>query len=317
MKARIRGLLSEVGFSGLEADVYVALLQEPGVTGYRVSRLIGKPAPNTYKALDSLRVKGAAVLDESSGSRTYSALPIGDYLNGLKRSLESRHEAIEKELQGTAVSLVEGGIYKLTTVDQVYARARAMIESARSVILLDVFPPPLAELEPDIRRAARRGVSVFIKAYAAVECRGCDVIAPEAGETADLRYWNGDWLNIVIDCREYLLSFLKPGGAGVHEAVWSRNAYMAVLTYNGILHELLLTRVGHMMRADRTRDEIRRHVRELGRKYFGDSPWREVLPESWTRQWKEHRRRPAPSGKARSAGPRRGRKRRKRLVKEE
>ena len=315
MKSRVRGLLSEVGFSGLEADVYVALLQEPGVTGYRVSRLVGKPAPNTYKALDSLRVKGAVVVDESSGSRTYSALPIGDYLNGLKRSLESRHEAIEKELQGTAASLVEGGIYKLTAVEQVYARARAMIESAKSVILLDVFPSPLTELEADVRRAARRGVSVFIKAYAAVECRGCDVIAPEAGATADLKYWNGDWLNIVIDCREYLLSFLKPEGAGVHEAVWSRNAYMAVLTYNGILHELLLTRVGQMMRADKTRDEIRRHVRELGKKYFGDSPWRDVLPQSWTRRWEEHRRRTARAASGKPA--RSGRKRRKRLAKEE
>jgi hypothetical protein len=315
VKTRIRGLLSEVGFSGLEADVYVTLLQEPGVTGYRVSRLIGKPAPNTYKALDSLRMKGAAVMDESSGSRTYSALPIGDYLDGLKRSLESRHEAIEKELQGTAVSVVEGGIFRLTTVDQVYSRARTMIESARSIILLDVFPPPLAELEADVKRAARRGVSVFVKAYAAVECRGCDVIAPDVGETADLRYWNGDWLNIVIDCREYLLSFLKPDGAGVHEAVWSRNTYLAVMTYNGILHELLLTRVGQMMRADKTRDEIRRHVRELGKKYFGESPWREVLPESWTRRWEEHRRRPAQAASRRPA--RTGRKRRKRLVKEE
>ncbi len=283
MKARIRSLLAEVGFSGLEAEVYLALLKEPGATGYRVSAIIGKPAPNTYKALDSLRVKGAVLLDETVGAKAYSALPIGEYLDGLKRNLETRQQEIESELSELTVEPVETGIFKLTSVDQVYSRARSMIESARNVVLLDVFPAPLARLLPDIRRAARRGVNVFIKAYEHVEIKGCDVVAPKKGRPADLGIWNGDWLNVVVDCREYLMSFLKSESSGVHEAVWTRNAYLAVLSYNGVLHELVLTRVGQLIWADKSKQEIRSAVADLGKRYLSEAPWQNAIPDSWKR----------------------------------
>jgi len=305
MKQHIRDLLAEVGFSGLEADIYLALLREPGATGYRLSRLAGKPVPNTYKALDALRAKGAVVLDETGGARNYSALPIGEYLDGLKRGLESKRERIESELSDVAVVPVETGIFKLTSTDQVYSRARAMLAGAKSVVLLDVFPTPLRELLPDVKRAARRGVSVFIKAYEPLEVKGCDVVAPKKAGGGALKEWNGDWLNIVVDCREYLMSFLKPEGAGVHEAIWSRNAYLAVLSYNGVLHELVLTRVGQLIWAEKTRDEIRSEVGALSQRYLGEAPWWEVIPADWRRadSGTPDKRRPA-RRKGRSHAPR-------------
>ncbi len=65
MKESVVDHLTELGFSGAEAAVYVALLQEPKATGYRIARLAGKPVPNTYKALDALHKKGAIIVDET------------------------------------------------------------------------------------------------------------------------------------------------------------------------------------------------------------------------------------------------------------
>ena len=75
MSDSLEYLLMEFGLSGLEADAYPAVLSEPDSTGYRISQVIGKPAPNTYKALDSLVNKGVILADEGSRSRTFTAIP--------------------------------------------------------------------------------------------------------------------------------------------------------------------------------------------------------------------------------------------------
>lgn len=283
-------LLTELGFTGLEAAVYLGLLEEPGATGYRVSRMISKPVPNTYKALDSLRQKGAVVLDETSGSRAYVALPIGEYLDGLKRNLDAQRSRIEHELKGMAAVTVESGIYRLTGVEQVYERCRNMLANAEDIALVDIFPRPLHELQKDLETAARRGVKVFIKAYAPVKLAGCEVLAPESDDPS-LKIWDGDWVNISI-CFEYVQAFLKKEGAGVHEAVWSRNRYLALLTYNGMFQELTLTKVLLLLHQRKPREEIVQELRRIGRRYMEETPFRRMIEQWGKTSWEAWRVKP-------------------------
>jgi sugar-specific transcriptional regulator TrmB len=288
MKEPIETLLADIGFNGLEASVYVALLREPGSTGYRVAQMVGKPVANTYKALDALRVKGAVVVDESSNVRTYAALPIHEYVDGLRHSLELKRDALEASLQGMAPAEMHGGIFRLTTVDQVYDRARSLIRSAKSVILADVFPHPLERLRPDFVAAARRGVKVVIKAYAPTRCTECELVAPEKPSN-QVEVWNGDWLNLFIDCGEFLQSFLKRNDAGVQEAVWSRNPYLGFLSYGGFAHELLLTRVALMLGAGAESKAITKELQRMSQRYFDDSCVFTSIPDAWKGPWLKER----------------------------
>jgi len=155
MKESVIDHLSELGFSGAEAAVYVALLQEPKATGYRIARLAGKPVPNTYKALDALHKKGAIIVDESGRGRTYTALPVGEFFEGMKRRLDTMRGHLEEELKGLTAGAVEGGIYQLNTPDQVYGRAKTMLREAKGVALVDIFPRPLVHLRGDLEAAAK------------------------------------------------------------------------------------------------------------------------------------------------------------------
>jgi sugar-specific transcriptional regulator TrmB len=279
MKERVQSLLAEVGFSGLEAEVYLALLREPCATGYRAAQMVGKPVANTYKALDSLRVKGAVVADETSGTRTYAALSIHEYLDGMRRNLETKQELIEQELKDVAATPMHGGIFELTNVEQVYERCRRLLRDAKSIALLDIDARPLHELRSELTTAAKRGVKVLIKTYAPAEIPGCEILAPKKDVTHS--FWNGDWLNVIIDWREYVQSFLKPNGTGVWEALWSRNPYLAVQVCNGCLNELILTRAALMMSADADPKAISQEVRRLSKRYLEDSPLADVIPERW------------------------------------
>jgi len=279
MKERALSLLAEVGFSGLEAEVYLALLREPCATGYRVAQLVGKPVANSYKALDSLRVKGAVVADESAGTRTYAALPVREYLDGMRRNLESKQGQIEHELKDVAATPLSGGIFKLTTIEQVYERCRRLLRDAKSMALLDAHEHPLEELRAELITAAKRGVRIFIKTYSPLEIAGCEVLAPD--KDIGHKFWNGDWLNVMIDWREYVQSFLKRNGAGVWEAVWSRDPYLASMACNGCMCELMLTRVSLMLKADTDSKAVIQEIRRLAKRYEEDSPLYDVIPDGW------------------------------------
>src|SRR5258708_40261257 len=41
-----------------------------------------------------------------------------------------------------------------------------------------------------------------------------------------LQRWPGDWMNLVADGQELLISVLRRSGKGLHQAVWTRSPYL-------------------------------------------------------------------------------------------
>ncbi len=295
--------LSAVGLSGVESEVYLALLREPGATGYRLAQVTGKLAANVYKALDTLRAKGAAVVDESSGPRAYAAVPIREYISRRRRELDDRQEEIERELEGLPAEVAEQGIYRLTTAEQVYERCRAMLASAASVALVDAFPRPLAVLDRAVRAAAKRGVAVWVKTYRPSKVPGCEVVAPE-GEEPQLRIWNGDWLNVVVDSGESVQALLRKDDEGVHAAAWCRNRYLAMLDYNGMTSEFLITRVMQLLAAGAAAPAVDREVKRLSARFLKYETFLQQTPDSWLTDLRPPKARKA--SRTRRKGGRRG-----------
>jgi HTH-type transcriptional regulator, sugar sensing transcriptional regulator len=275
MKESVIDHLSELGFSGAEAAVYVALLQEPKATGYRIARLAGKPVPNTYKALDALHKKGAIIVDETGRGRTYTALPVSEFFDGMKRRLDTMRGHLEEELKGLTTGAVDGGIFQLNTPDQVYGRAKTLLREAKRVALVDIFPTPLEHLRGDLEAAAKRGVHVWVMVYLPGEVKGCEVIAPKK-PALHLEIWQADWMNIIVDSREALYSLLKKDGNGVHRAVWIKDPYLAMQAFSGAFHEFIFDRTGQLLWSGKSKDEISVELRNLSRRYITDDTFYEV-----------------------------------------
>jgi HTH-type transcriptional regulator, sugar sensing transcriptional regulator len=275
MKESVIDHLTELGFSGAEAAVYVALLQEPKATGYRIARMAGKPVPNTYKALDALHKKGAIIVDETGRGRTYTALPVSEFFDGMKHRLDTMRVHLEEELKGLAMGSVEGGIYQLNTPDQVYGRARTLLREAKSVALVDIFPTPLEALRGDLEAAAKRGVHVWALTYLPGEIKGCEVIAPKK-PALHLEIWKADWMNIIVDSREALYSLLKKDGTGVFRAVWIKDPYLALQAFSGAFHEFIFDRAGQLIWSGKSKEELAAEFRNLNRRYVTDDSFYEV-----------------------------------------
>src|SRR5215470_8119557 len=81
--------LVALGFTAIEASAYAFLVQASPATGYGIARAIGKPVANTYQALQSLRQKGAVLVD-GRGRRQWRAVPPGELLARLDTERAAR-----------------------------------------------------------------------------------------------------------------------------------------------------------------------------------------------------------------------------------
>ncbi len=261
----------EFGLSGLEAEAYLAVLAEPDSTGYRISQVLGKPAPNTYKALDSLVNKGAILADEGSRSRTFTAVPVREQVIQRSHKLDMLVDEIEEGLERIPKPRSDEGVYKLSSVHQVLARAQEMIANARDTIVADADNLPMKKLSDGFMCAAERGVRVLLHGREPMNLPGCEFIS---GVTEG---WQGDMLVLITDYREYLVAFMSNDMKLLIEGVWSRN-FVAPCMYRGYMIKALFYRISMMIGEKKySLDDIRAELIRLWDRWGYSGPGKEAL----------------------------------------
>jgi sugar-specific transcriptional regulator TrmB len=248
--------LAALGFTELEAEVYVALLRESPATGYRVAQAVGKAAANVYKAIESLQQKGAVLVDDGA-SRLCRAVPPEELLAQLERAFSRRRQEAGAALASLGQTARDDRIYQLQSVGQVYERCRSMLDSCAKVAVLDLFPLPLEELRESLQATARRGVRVLIKAYEPAAIPGAEVVAHVRGRMS-LERWPGHWLNLVADGGEHLVAFLSADGRSLLQAVWTGSPYLSWIYHSALASEYMVAAVQRSLQDGATTAELRR-----------------------------------------------------------
>jgi sugar-specific transcriptional regulator TrmB len=237
---RAPSTLQALGFSEIEALVYCYLLTNAPATGYRVSRGIGKPVANTYKAIADLKDRG--VLGLSNNDKTI-ARPISpeELLGRLDGEFNRHRNRAAEELAKLSRDPDDEHLYRLSTTEEVLGRARAMMDRAQEIILLDAFPGFWDVLRSSAAQAQARGVTVLAKLYVPEELAGLLVFHPRDAATM-LAMWPGHRLNLVVDALEHLLALASRDLTQIHQAIWSNSAFIACVQYNQLWCEFAATR---------------------------------------------------------------------------
>ena len=266
-----------IGFTALEADVYGMLARGGASTGYRVARLLGKPAANTYKAIESLHAKGAVLVDDSK-ARVVRAVPPRELMRLVGRELDARKKRVSDALADLPQPEADRRIYELGSRAQVFERVRTMLAGARRIALLDVGPGPLAELAADLVKAAGRGVTVALRTEAAPSSRlpGVEVVVIPARGTAASEPWPGDWLTVVVDGTEHALAVFTADGE-LHQGVWSNSAFLAWVFHSGLACEIIVDLAVQAARSGASKPALVGALDRLAELAPADAPGRRQL----------------------------------------
>ena len=262
--------LVALGFSEIESDAYVFLLRESPATGYRVAQAIGRTAANTYKALETLEERGAVMAEEAE-SRMYRAVELSELLRSLEKTFHRHHVGAAQALASLPSAHMDERVYQLRTCDQVFERCISILGRAQHVVLIDIFPAPLAMLREAIAACAARGIRVATLLYEAAAIPGVTVVENHQSAMVRAR-WPGQWVNLAADSSEQLHALLTPDGGEVVHATWSASPFLAHLYQSGLLGELLASAIRHAIRDGASRGEIDSIYRDISRFEHADTP---------------------------------------------
>lgn len=256
--------LTALGFTALEAEVYTFLLRESPATGYRVAQGIARPVANTYKAIESLALKGAVQVEEGA-SRLCRAVPAEELLAQLEQSFRRRQQDAVRALAELRGAPDDDRVYQLRTREQVIERCRAMLRRSRHLVLVDLFERPLELLRDDLSATAHRGIEVVAKVYRRSGVPGVQVILNPRGEEIMAAY-PGQWIVLAVDGAELLIACFTPDGRRLQQAIWSGSAYLSWIIHSSMSAEFVL--------ADAlTTPEVEPHVMPLVRKWRAIFSW--------------------------------------------
>ncbi len=261
--------LAPLGFTALEAEVYAALVEQSTATAYKLAQEIGKAAANVYKAIEALQRKGAVLVEESE-TRLCRAVPPKELLQRLDHEFSRARSRAEAALSQLMQAGGDDRVYRLTSVEQVLARARAMLRRTEKMVLCDLFPGAAEAIREDLEAAARRGRRVYIQVYRPITIHPRVKVFVESDAERLLRVWPGPWLNVVSDAREHLLALLHPGLTGVYQAVWSESAYLALTYYSGLSSEMLASALGAVISRPSTPKALRSEYESVRRLLRGN-----------------------------------------------
>lgn len=244
MNTKLLASLVSLGLSELESQIYVTLNQEPGLTGYRIAKLLNKSTPNTYKALSTMESKGLVVSDDSHQAKLYRALPASEYLDSVERTFSEQRKNIEKGLSELGPSRQGEGIYRILDYTQIITKAKHLIQAAERVILLDLHPRFMEELIVDLTEAQQQGLQIHLLIYDDTRIEGCQHHFPHPGDNP-LEKLQSNWMEICVDGHEFLICDVIHDTKSVHEGIWGKNFYLGSTLTAKLGMEMILRDIMH------------------------------------------------------------------------
>ena len=251
---KIEESLEALGLTHMEALAYAYLVANPSSTGYRVARGIGKPTANVYRALESLHRKGA-VLQDRAVTPSFRALAPGDLLARLEAEFNQKKSRAARELASLQPEKEDERVYALRGADQVLAKARILLASARKLVLVDTVSSVAGRLTGDFGDARKRGTRVLLRVRAidgnvdsAREHRDTfvDAVAPSGSHTS---------VRVVADARETLVAWFDDHG-DVQDAFWTRSPLLARTMHEAMTSERCCAQIDVKMADGLSVDEV-------------------------------------------------------------
>jgi sugar-specific transcriptional regulator TrmB len=247
-------VLEQLGFSGLESEVYIRLLESGPMTGYQISQTLGKPRANVYQVLESLFHKGIAVMDES-GTRLFRAVDPSEVFGRLEKEYSRKARNGVKVLGKIKPPPDDQGVYQMKSQEQTIERARVQIAKAKRIILLDISPSVLTTLTDELKSALSRGVIVGALLYGEQRIEGA-IMNPHHRRQELRKRWKGCWLNLVCDGKHTIWSLFRETDGQPVQALYSSSPFISWIYHSALAAEIMMSAVANACMADTALKEI-------------------------------------------------------------
>jgi HTH-type transcriptional regulator, sugar sensing transcriptional regulator len=209
--SEITAQLTALGFTAHEARVYVALLGQPGATGYEIARVAGIHRANVYGVLGALLEKNAIQVVGEDPLR-YAAHAPADVLGKIKRETAARCDTLVDDLSRLTAPDEPPAFWTLRGREAVVERVAALIGEARERVAICLWADDLAWAREPLRRVHAAGCAVVVNLFGAAELEFGEIYQHED----PARVVTGHLLTLCVDTSVALVAALDESPGAVY-----------------------------------------------------------------------------------------------------
>lgn len=150
----------EIGFSKNEAKAYMALLKEPAINGYEISKKSGVPRSMVYSVIAKLVVK-EAIIELRTDPPTYTPVPVKELVMNRKRQTEQTLNFLEKELQVIEKPVEVNVIKHIEGRTKIIHAMQKLMQASKEEIWLSAWEDELDELRSSAEEQVKKGITMY------------------------------------------------------------------------------------------------------------------------------------------------------------
>jgi sugar-specific transcriptional regulator TrmB len=192
--------LVALGFSLNESRAYHALLQESPATGYEVGVRASIPRSAVYGVLRRLVSVGAARSIAGSPER-FAPAPPEEVLTLLRKRFDSSANSLEEAVKQVDTTPATPDAFSVKGYSRVLEESERLIRGAQSRLVLSGWPRELAQLAPELRRAAKRKVYIVIFSHSALAHVPGEIFSYGLEESSLEEFWKHRLVVVADDQR--------------------------------------------------------------------------------------------------------------------
>lgn len=222
-----------LGLTQSEIDAYLALLKKNPINGSQLSKACGIARTRIYDVLRGMTQKGMA-MELATGQ--YIPLPREELLKRTRQRYESEFDKLKDLLEKSTVPESPEYVWTIRGYNEVMAKSKEMIMSARSELYVLLYPEEELVLGEFLQDAETRGVAVKYVAMGKPRLRfRYQVIHPESDSVRKRQ--GGRVFDVVKDCEELLVGSFQQGREDRSPINWARNHWFVMAIREGIRHD--------------------------------------------------------------------------------
>lgn len=161
-KEKIISTLSNLGFSRLEAEIYITLL-DGTMSGYQIAKKIEISRPSVYAALEHMFEKGIVQKIQDNSSE-FTAQPPEIIFKKLSEEFARNALSAEQALTEYAENRFENRLATIKGFKTILEYAKKLLTTAKNEVFINT-DLDLSILQSDIKEASKNGVSVTVFSF--------------------------------------------------------------------------------------------------------------------------------------------------------
>jgi len=229
----VAAILRDFAFSKYESSCYLSLLTKHPANGSQISKISGIARSRIYDVLRSLANK-KVIFEIEKG--LYVPLPFVELKKRLRGQFESNLKILDDQLNTMIEQTKFEYLLTLNGVDEVFSKAKDIIDSSSKELYLRLFPDTWKQLSINIEQALRRGVGVRFISMGQMDLHyDIQIYHPDFDHIKDKI--GGESIDIIADKTEALAGIFETNNVNHSPFIWTRNHWFVIANRDSLRHD--------------------------------------------------------------------------------